>query len=161
MTVTLTLTAGLGGDLGPNFNLSADMGSVTPATATKIELLAGKNVDVDNLATQVTITSTGTCTNALTLGISGIPTTTTTTTTAAPTTAAPTTAAPTTTTTTTAAPTCFEAIVTSTDPTYGASINATLCDGSSYTDNGMFGTQTICVQSISVSGGDYTNGGAC
>ena len=77
-------------------------------------------------------------------------TTTTTTTTAAPTT-----------TTTTAAPTCFEAIVTSTDPTYGASINATLCDGSSYTDNGMFGTQTICVQNISVSGGDYTNGGTC
>jgi len=84
---------------------------------------------------------------------------TTTTTTAAPTTTT-TTAAPTTT-TTTAAPTCFYAIVTSTDPTYGASINATLCDGSSYTDNGMFGTQTICVQSISVSGGDYTNGGAC
>jgi hypothetical protein len=25
----------------------------------------------------------------------------------------------------------------------------------------MFGTQTICVQSISVSGGDYTNGGGC
>ena len=25
----------------------------------------------------------------------------------------------------------------------------------------MFGTQTICVQSISVSGGDFTNGGAC
>jgi hypothetical protein len=25
----------------------------------------------------------------------------------------------------------------------------------------MFGTQTLCVQSISVSGGDYTNGGVC
>jgi hypothetical protein len=25
----------------------------------------------------------------------------------------------------------------------------------------MFGTQTLCVQSISVSGGDYTTGGAC
>ena len=58
-------------------------------------------------------------------------------------------------------PTCFYAVVTSTDPTYGASISATLCDGSSYTDNGMFGTQTICVQSISVSGGDFTNGGGC
>lgn len=99
MTVTLTLNAGLGADLGPNFNLTADVGSVTPSTATLAELLAGKNVDVDNTATQVTITSTGTCTNAATLNISGIPTTTTTTTT---TTAAPTT---TTTTTTTAAPT--------------------------------------------------------
>jgi hypothetical protein len=52
-------------------------------------------------------------------------------------------------------------VVTSTDPTYGATINATLCDGTSYYDPGMFGTQTICVQSITVSGGDYTNGGAC
>jgi hypothetical protein len=54
-----------------------------------------------------------------TINVIDVPTTTTTT------------AAPTTT-TTTAAPTCFEAIVTSTDPTYGASINATLCDGSSW-----------------------------
>ena len=150
-SITLTLGAGLGADLGPNFNLTANVGSVTPSTATKSELTAGKSVSVDDAATQVTITSTGTCTNAITQTIPCAGGTTTTTT------AAPTT----TTTTTTAAPTCFNAVVTSTDPTYGASINATLCDGSSYTDNGMFGTQTICVQSISVSGGDYTNGGGC
>jgi hypothetical protein len=79
--------------------LTANVGSVTPSTATKTELTTGKSVSVDDTATQVTITSTGTCTNALTLNISGIPTTTTTTTT---TTEAPTT---TTTTTTTEAPT--------------------------------------------------------
>ena len=101
MNITLTLTAGLGADLGPNFNLTANVGSVTPSTATKTELTTGKSVSVDDAATQVTITSTGTCTNALTLNISGIPaTTTTTTTTEAPTTTT-TTEAPTTTTTTT------------------------------------------------------------
>jgi hypothetical protein len=101
MNITLTLTAGLGTDLGPNFNLTSNVGSVTPSTATKTELTTGKSVSVDDAATQVTITSTGTCTNALTLNISGIPaTTTTTTTTEAPTTTT-TTEAPTTTTTTT------------------------------------------------------------
>jgi hypothetical protein len=65
-SITLTLGAGLGADLGPNFNLTADVGSVTPSTATKSELLAGKSVSVDDLATQVTVTSTGTCTNAIT-----------------------------------------------------------------------------------------------
>jgi hypothetical protein len=145
-SITLTLGAGLGADLGPNFNLTANVGSVTPSTATKTELTAGKSVSVDDAASEVTVTSTGTCTNAIT---QTIPCVTTTTTTAAPT-------------TTTEAPTvCFEATVTSTDPTYGATINAYLCDGTPYYDPGMFGTQTICVQSISVSGGDYTVGFAC
>ena len=80
--------------------------------------------------------------------------TTTTTTTAAP-------ATTTTTTTTTAAPTCFNATVTSTDPTYGATINATLCDDTPYYDPGFFGSVTLCVKSISVAGGNYTNGGEC
>ncbi len=64
--ITLTLGAGLGADLGPNFNLTANVGSVTPSTATKSELTAGKSVSVDDAATQVTVTSTGTCTNAIT-----------------------------------------------------------------------------------------------
>jgi hypothetical protein len=220
MTVTVTLNSGIGNDLGPNFTLTANVGSVSPSLVTKTQLLAGKEVDVDNAATSITITSMGTCTNYVTFSITGIPaptttttttttttlapttttttttlapTTTTTTTTLAPTTTttlapttttttlaptttteAPTTTtttteAPTTTTTTTGAPTtttaaptvCFEATVTSTDPTYGATINAYSCDGTPYYDPGMFGTQTICVQSISVSGGDYSVGGAC
>ena len=89
-SITLTLGAGLGADLGPNFNLTANVGSVTPSTATKTELIAGKSVIVDDLATQVTITSTGTCTNAIT---QTIPCTITTTTTSTSTTTTTTTAA--------------------------------------------------------------------
>jgi hypothetical protein len=95
--ITLTLGAGLGADLGPNFNLTANVGSVTPSTATKSELTAGKSVSVDDAATQVTVTSTGTCTNAIT---QTIPCTLTTTTTSTST--STTTEPPTTTTTTTA-----------------------------------------------------------
>ncbi len=90
-SITLTLGAGLGADLGPNFNLTADVGSVTPSTATKTELTAGKSVSVDDLATQVTVTSTGTCTNAITQTIpcaGGTTTTTTSTSTTTTTTAA-------------------------------------------------------------------------
>ncbi len=84
--ITLTLGAGLGADLGPNFNLTANVGSVTPSTATKTELTAGKGVSVDDAATEVTITSTGTCTNAITQTIpcAGETTTSTTTTTLGP-----------------------------------------------------------------------------
>ena len=121
MVVLVTLNSGQGVNLGPNFTLSANTGTITPATATLTQLLAGIYVTVDNAAVSVTITSTGSCTNSLVLNITSIttttttttaaPTTTTTTTTAAPTTtttSAPTTtttAAPTTTTTTTSAPT--------------------------------------------------------
>jgi hypothetical protein len=102
--ITLTLGAGLGADLGPNFNLTANVGSVTPSTATKTELTAGKSVSVADEATQVTVTSTGTCTNAITQTIPCGGTTTTTT--AATTTT--TTDAPTTTTTTTEASNCIQ-----------------------------------------------------
>lgn len=77
--ITLTLGAGLGADLGPNFNLTANVGSVTPSTATKSELTTGKSVSVDDAATQVTVTSVGTCTNAITQTIPCGGTTTTTT----------------------------------------------------------------------------------
>jgi hypothetical protein len=165
INITLTLTAGLGADLGPNFNLTANVGSVTPSTATKTELTTGINVSVDDAATQVTITSTGTCTNALTLNISGIPTTTTTTTTTteAPTTTTTTTTteAPTTTTTTTVAPTCSSFTLTdepanvsglevryrkcSTGDVVTESVDAQL---STDNGNGTF-TYIICVDQIS------------
>jgi hypothetical protein len=80
INITLTLGAGLGANLGPNFNLTADVGSVSPSTATKAELLAGKVVDVDNAASQVTVTSTGACTNVISQAIPCASTTTTTTT---------------------------------------------------------------------------------
>jgi hypothetical protein len=69
MNVIVTLNAGLGSDLGPNFDLTADVGVVAPATATLTELLAGKTVVADNTATQITVTSTGACTNSLNLSI--------------------------------------------------------------------------------------------
>jgi len=78
MNILVTLNSGLGADTGPNFNLTADVGSVTPSTATKVELLAGKFVDVDVSATQITVTSVGTCTTSIVLTITGQTTTTTT-----------------------------------------------------------------------------------
>jgi len=69
MNVLITLNGGQGVDLGPNFNLTANVGSVTPSTATLVELLAGKNVSTSASATQVTVTSTGSCTNSLNLTI--------------------------------------------------------------------------------------------
>jgi len=69
LNILITLNSGQGVDLDPNFNLTADNGSVNPSTATLSELLAGKNVIVNDLATQIFITSTGTCTNSLTLNI--------------------------------------------------------------------------------------------
>jgi hypothetical protein len=78
MNILVTLNSGLGADTGPNFNLTADVGSVTPNTATKVELLAGKFVDVDPSATQITVTSVGTCTTSIVLTITGQTTTTTT-----------------------------------------------------------------------------------
>lgn len=69
MNVILTLNTGLGADLGPNFTLTANVGVVTPNTATKTELLAGKALVIDNAATNVRVTSVGTCTNYITVNL--------------------------------------------------------------------------------------------
>jgi len=78
MNILVTLNSGLGADLGPNFNLTANVGSVTPSTVTKTQLTTGIFVDVNAAATQITVTSTGTCSNSIVLNISGQTTTTTT-----------------------------------------------------------------------------------
>jgi hypothetical protein len=78
MNILVTLNSGLGADLGPNFNLTANVGSVTPSTATKTQLTTGIFVDVDPSATQITVTSTGTCTTSIVLNITGQTTSTTT-----------------------------------------------------------------------------------
>ena len=101
MYILVKLNPNQGADLGPNFTLTANVGTLVPATATLSELLVGVTVLADNAATQVFITSQGICTNTLTIAIS--PATTTTTTSSGTTTTTTTTAAPTT--TTTAAPT--------------------------------------------------------
>ena len=83
MDVLLTLDSGMGYSLGPNFNLTSNPGhTVTPNTATKAELIAGKMVSVSpEGATIIFVTSTGACTNQLLVNIAGITTSTTTSTT--------------------------------------------------------------------------------
>ena len=78
MQILLTLNSGLGADTGPNFNLTANVGSVSPSSATKSELLAGILVTIDDTATQVTVTSVGVCTTSINISVSGITTSTTT-----------------------------------------------------------------------------------
>jgi hypothetical protein len=155
--ITLTLGAGLGADLGPNFNLTADVGSVTPSTATKSELTAGKSVSVDDLATQVTITSTGTCTNAITQTIPCAGGTTTTTSTSTSTTS-------TTSTTTTSTPTTVDIYISTifaldiaitamringVGVTYAGGANFPLAAG----DNGSFTSTQTGIQDVEI---DYT-----
>jgi hypothetical protein len=87
MDILITLNSGLGADVGPNFNLTVnDGGTITPNTATRTELLAGKLVTVSAGSTNIFVTSTGVCTTQLLIPISGITSTTTSTTTLAPTT---------------------------------------------------------------------------
>jgi hypothetical protein len=59
----------LGGDLGPNFALTADVGSVSPSSVTKSELFAGINVEVNDEATKITVTSVGICSNYVVVDI--------------------------------------------------------------------------------------------
>lgn len=72
MIVRITLDSNIGADLGP-FNLTANAGSVAPNTATRTQLVNGLNVTASNSATTLTVTSTGNCTNALTMNITSIP----------------------------------------------------------------------------------------
>lgn len=112
MYILVTLNADQGVDLGPNFTLTANVGTLVPATATLTQLLAGVTVLADNDATQVIITSQGICNNSLILNVLPATTTTTSTTTTTTTTAGPTT------TTTTAAPVaCFSYFVYADDGT--------------------------------------------
>lgn len=80
MYIRITLNPEQGADLGPNFTLTANVGTLVPSTATLTELLGGIIVLADNSATQVFITSQGVCTNALTISITSTTTTSTTTT---------------------------------------------------------------------------------
>jgi hypothetical protein len=72
MIVRITLASNIGADLGP-FNLTANAGSVVPNTATRAQLLGGLNVTASNSATTLTATSTGSCTNGVTMTITSIP----------------------------------------------------------------------------------------
>jgi hypothetical protein len=116
--IRVILGSGLGSGLGPNFNITANTGSVTPNTGTRDQLLAGWLVSIDDAATLLTVTSVGECTNAISASIPCTPPTTTTSTsttsTSTSTSTSTTTTEPTTTTstststtsTTTTPPTC-------------------------------------------------------
>jgi hypothetical protein len=67
--ITLTLGSNAGADLGP-FNITVSTGTITPTTATKAEMMAGKvfSISSDDAVT-VTTTSTGACTNNTTTSI--------------------------------------------------------------------------------------------
>jgi hypothetical protein len=103
MDILLTLDSGMGANLGPNFNLTSNSGhTVTPNTATRAELIAGKMVSISpDGAVNVFVTSTGACTNVLVINIAGITTSTTSTSTSTSTTGAPTTSTTSTSTTST------------------------------------------------------------
>jgi len=84
MYILVKLNPSQGADLGPDFVLTADIGTLAPAVATLNELLVGVTVFANDAATQIFVTSQGICTNTLTLNI--LPATTTTTSTTSTTT---------------------------------------------------------------------------
>jgi len=145
MYILVRLNPNQGINLGPNFTLTANVGTLVPATATLTQLLAGVSVLADNAVTQVTVTSQGVCTNSLILSVVQ-PTTTTTSTTS------------TTTTTTTIAPIlCFNYTVYADDGTNdresypfsyiscaGATVNNQLVN---------LDSTTVCAREGSVTGG--------
>jgi hypothetical protein len=72
MQVLLQLNNNIGADLGP-FQLAANVGSITPTTATRTQMLEGIITTVSDNATSITVTSTGNCTNSITLPIQNLP----------------------------------------------------------------------------------------
>jgi hypothetical protein len=70
--ITLQLGSGAGADLGP-FNITVNIGTITPTTATRAEMLSGKvfSISSDD-AVIVTTTSTGDCTNSATTNIDAV-----------------------------------------------------------------------------------------
>jgi hypothetical protein len=72
MNILVTLNSGIGVDSGPNYTLTANVGSVLPSSVTKTQLLAGVTVAVSNSAASITVTSIGNCTNSLVLPITGV-----------------------------------------------------------------------------------------
>lgn len=140
MYIIVKLNPGQGADLGPNFQLTANVGVLSPSTATLDELLVGVSVLADDLATQVFVTSEGICDNTLTLNVVAGTTTTTSTTTS--TTSTSTTTSTTTTTTTT------------TIPVYYYNVDKVNCPGCTVAAAGV-----IAVSVGLLANGDYYNPG--
>jgi len=127
MYIIVKLNPDQGQDLGPDFQLTANVGVVSPSTATLDELLVGVPAFVNNSATQIFVTSEGICTNILTLNITAGTTTTTSTTTASPTT----------TTTSTTSTTS-----TTTIPIYYYNVDKVNCPGCTTAEAGLIAVST-------------------
>jgi len=65
MTIFVKLLEPLGYYLGPTFSLTPSVGSATPSTATKTELLEGIEIEVANNASSIKIKSLGGCSNEI------------------------------------------------------------------------------------------------
>lgn len=75
MKVRIKLNEPLGSDLGP-FDLTTTVGVVIPSTVSRIDMVNGIIVDVDDTVTTITVTSVteSKCnTSTITLNITGIP----------------------------------------------------------------------------------------
>jgi len=70
MYILVKLNPNQGINLGPDFILTANVGTLIPTITTLTELLAGITVFADDTATQIFVTSQGICINTLTLDIS-------------------------------------------------------------------------------------------
>jgi len=73
MKINIKLDSNIGANLGPNFTLTADTGSLDISTATRAELTSINGVTVtpsDTDLSTITVTSTGLCTNSVVLTIS-------------------------------------------------------------------------------------------
>lgn len=71
MNIFVQLASDLGADVGPNFSVTANVGTVTPNTSTRTELLNGRFFDVDQNATNLTISSLGSCNTEIQTQITG------------------------------------------------------------------------------------------
>lgn len=75
MQVLIKLNEPLGANLGP-FQLTTDLGTITPSTVNRADVINGVVVNLsDDDATSITVTSTGICnTSSITLIIDNKPT---------------------------------------------------------------------------------------
>lgn len=80
MIVFVQIDPTTGNGLGPNFVVTADVGTVSPGVSTRTDLLNGVYFTVSNSAQKIKLTSQGNCTNSIEVAITNIPPTTTTTT---------------------------------------------------------------------------------
>jgi hypothetical protein len=71
--ILVQLNSPLGANVGPIINLTTDVGTPNPNVASTTQLLTGILVEVDILATQITLTSEGVCQTDLILSIPTFP----------------------------------------------------------------------------------------